>query len=239
MGGTAERDDAATAQAACFGGLADGAGDALVALIGPAISGGVVVDVGCGAGLLADRMARAGYEVRGGDSSAEMVALARQRVPQGRFIRGSIFEIDLPPSRAICAVGEVVNAQVEARDDAALDGFFRRAHAALERGGILLFDAAAPGRAATGARGFAEGPGWAVGTSSVEAGEGTMVRTTTLFVEAADGTWRRREARRTLSLWPRERIVELLRAAGFTVQAGGSYGKLALPPGLVRYTAQK
>ena len=222
----------------CFGSLAEGAADALIALIGPAISGGIVVDAACGSGLLAERVARFGYEVRGADIAPEMIALARARLPRGRFIRASLFDVDLPQARAICAVGEAINMQVAPGEEAALIHFFGRAHASLERGGILLIDVAAPGRAAAGARGFAEGAGWSVGSVARESGD-SMTRTTTLFTQGADGAWQRRETAETLSLWPRERIVELLRQAGFTVQAGYSYGRLTLPPGLIRYTAQK
>ncbi|WCT73980.1 class I SAM-dependent methyltransferase [Sphingomonas naphthae] len=231
-------DDPVQVQANVFGGFAEGAAEALLGLLGPSLSKGVVVDVACGAGLLAERIAAAGYDVRGGDLSSDMVNLARQRVPAGRFLRASIFNVDLPPARAIVAVGEVVNRQCEPRDEAALDRFVRRAHAALERGGILLFDAAAPGRAQSGARGFAEGPGWAAGTVSHEPGDETMTRTTTLFTASGDG-WHRHEQEDRLSLWPREAVAEILQDAGFTVEAGNSYGRLALPPGLIRYTAQK
>ncbi len=34
-------------------------------------------------------------------------------------------------------------------------------------------------------------------------------------------------------------LIDLLRAAGFTVEAGDRFGALRLPPGLIRYTAQK
>jgi SAM-dependent methyltransferase len=231
-------DDATQAQAAAYGGLAAAAADALIDLIGPAISGAVAVDAACGAGLLAERLAHAGYAVRGADPSAELVAEARRRVPGGRFVRASLLALDLPPCRAICAIGEAINAQVAPGDEAGLSRFVARAHAALERGGILLIDVAAPGRGAAGAPGFAEGAGWAAGTI-VRKQDDRLIRSTTVFAEGPPGTWRREQAEETLSLWPREHVEALLRAEGFTVQAGGSYGALALPPGLVRYTAQK
>ncbi len=228
-------DDPAVAHAACADALAAGVAEALLALIGPAIGPALVVDAACGGGLLAERLAAAGYAVQGGDPSAELVAMARLRVGEGRFLRATLATVDLPPARAIVATGEAIGRQVAPRDRAMLAAFVARAHAALERGGILLLDAGAPGR--TGG-GFVTGRGWAAGSESRLADPATLERTTTLFLDAGTG-WQRHHLRETLSLWPPAEMIDLLRTAGFTVEAGDRHGALRLPPGLIRYTAQK
>ena len=47
------------------------------------IKSGLVVDLGCGSGVLAERLIRAGYVVLGVDMSKAMLRLARKRAPRG------------------------------------------------------------------------------------------------------------------------------------------------------------
>jgi 2-polyprenyl-3-methyl-5-hydroxy-6-metoxy-1,4-benzoquinol methylase len=70
------------------------------------ISNGLVVDLGCGSGVLAERLTRAGYDVLGIDMSEAMLQLARKRAPMARFEQGSLFQSRLPRCVAVCAVGE-------------------------------------------------------------------------------------------------------------------------------------
>src|SRR5262249_29994188 len=108
---------------------------------------GLVVDLGCGSGILAAALADAGLDVLGIDLSAEMLALARRRAPPARFQAGSLLSAELPPCVAVTAVGECVNYLFDASNsDKALLELFQRVHAALAPGGAFLFDAAGPGR---------------------------------------------------------------------------------------------
>jgi SAM-dependent methyltransferase len=71
--------------------------------------GGLVIDLGCGSGILSREVADAGYDVLGIDISPAMIDLARRRVPYGDFRVGSVLTGDLPPCIAVAAVGEVIN----------------------------------------------------------------------------------------------------------------------------------
>ena len=87
----AYRDDLAFIHDAGFGGMARAAGPVLVnALRKRGFDGGLVVDLGCGSGILSQAMAEAGYDVLGIDISPAMIALARERVPTGTFRVGSL-----------------------------------------------------------------------------------------------------------------------------------------------------
>ncbi len=68
---------------------------------------GLVIDLGCGSGILSHAIYQAGYDVLGVDISEAMIAIARQRVPRGEFRVESLLTAKLPPSVAIAAVGEV------------------------------------------------------------------------------------------------------------------------------------
>src|ERR1700679_2045047 len=103
----AYRDDLAYIHDAGFGGYAQAAAPVLVdKLHRSGIMYGLVIDLGCGSGILSQAMFRAGYDVLGIDISPSMIALARSRVPQGQFRVGSLLTAEFPRSVAIAAVGE-------------------------------------------------------------------------------------------------------------------------------------
>src|SRR5262249_21158349 len=91
------------------------------------VTEGLVVDLGCGSGLCARALSRAGYSVAGIDISAAMLKMARKRVPEARFHQGSFLEVDLPPCAAITAIGEIFNYLFDATNGLqALVRFFGR-----------------------------------------------------------------------------------------------------------------
>src|SRR5271169_3577488 len=98
----AYRDDLAYIHDAGFGGVARAAAPVLLyALRHQRILGGLVVDLGCGSGLLARAVCDAGYDVLGIDISEAMAALARNRVPHGQFRVESLLTAQLPPCVAV------------------------------------------------------------------------------------------------------------------------------------------
>jgi SAM-dependent methyltransferase len=54
---------------------------------------GVALDAACGTGRLSQVLAARGHRVVGVDSSAEMLALARERVPAGSFLLGDLLRL--------------------------------------------------------------------------------------------------------------------------------------------------
>lgn len=66
--------------------------DTFVALLPPE---GSILDLGCGPGIVADRLA-ARFDVLGIDISERQIALARQAVLQGRFVVADMTSVDLP-----------------------------------------------------------------------------------------------------------------------------------------------
>ena len=52
-----------------------------------------VLDVGCGAGPLTRALVDAGFDATGLDTSAELLKLARARVPQAHFIQASVYDL--------------------------------------------------------------------------------------------------------------------------------------------------
>ncbi|HBL12401.1 MAG TPA: class I SAM-dependent methyltransferase, partial [Cyanobacteria bacterium UBA11162] len=70
---------------------------------------GLVVDLGCGSGLLAQELVKAGYHVLGIDISESMIAIARARVPNAEFRIASLFKTNIPPCNAVISIGECFN----------------------------------------------------------------------------------------------------------------------------------
>ncbi|HKG02321.1 MAG TPA: class I SAM-dependent methyltransferase [Conexibacter sp.] len=216
-----------------FGGWAREAAPFVLARLREAgIEDGLVVDLGCGSGIWAAELLGAGYEVLGVDASDEMLELARRRAPGAELRQGSLHEVGLPPCAAITAIGECVNYG----GPPTLELLFRHVHAALEPDGLLVFDAAAPGREPElRRRARHEGDGWVMRLEVSENREGrTLMRRISLV---RDG--RTSEEVHVLRLYERDEVVEWLETGGFDVTCHPSYGAARRLPGVHVYVATR
>ena len=231
----AYREDLAFIHDLGFGDMAVAAADALLPLLaGAGFAGGTVVDLGCGSGILAERMVDAGFDVLGVDISPAMIELAQQRVPSAAFTCESWLRAELPPCVAVAAVGECFNYRFD-------PGLFRRVHGALAPGGVLLFDAAGPGRVpGTGPlRTFVDGGDWTVLMTAEEDPEArSLVRRITSFRSLGE-LYRRDDEIHELELHSPGELLEELSEAGFEARVLSAYGRLTLPPGLAGFLAQR
>ncbi|MFG1818449.1 class I SAM-dependent methyltransferase [Kribbella sp. NPDC049174] len=78
----------------------------------PAVEGLRVVDLGCGEGRLAVRLASGGAEVVAVDASEQMLAAA-SRHPRVRYVRADLAEFDLPPESVELVVSSLALHYVE------------------------------------------------------------------------------------------------------------------------------
>lgn len=196
------------------------------------IEDGLVVDLGCGSGIWAADLLDAGYDVYGVDASTEMLALARGRAPAAQLVRGSLHEAALPPCAAVTAIGECVNYG----GPPSLEPFLRHVHAALEPGGLLVFDAAGPGREPDVRRRIRqEGEGWVM---RVEAHEDRAARTLTRRITLVrDG--RSSEELHVLRLYEPDELLDWLESSGFEATSHRSYGAARGLPGVHVYVARR
>ncbi|CAA9459190.1 MAG: hypothetical protein AVDCRST_MAG25-590 [uncultured Rubrobacteraceae bacterium] len=241
MSSGAYREDLAYVHDAGFLGLAENAAPVLLEELRRGGPGrGLVVDLCCGSGPLSRELSDAGYDVLGVDVSGAMVRMAMERVPEGRFVEGSVFALDLPPCVAVAAVGECINYLFdEGNTRGALEGLLRRIHEALRPGGVLLFDFAGPGRAPGPTKSHAEGDGWAVlATAEEDPEQGILTRRITTFRKVGEAYRRDEEVHRLRILDPKP-MIEELRGLGFRVRVLEGYGGLRFPPGLVGLLARK
>jgi 2-polyprenyl-3-methyl-5-hydroxy-6-metoxy-1,4-benzoquinol methylase len=94
--------------------------------------GGVVVDLGCGNGYLAGRLARLGYDVTGTDAAIDGIEQARRAHPAARFVLGSVYDdLELPRADTVISC-EVIEHLYHPRKLLTL------AHNVLKPGGALI-----------------------------------------------------------------------------------------------------
>lgn len=202
------------------------------------IRGGRIVEFGCGGGTIAAHLAGRGYDVLGIDQSPAMVRIARANAPGATFKAGSLATAKIPRCAAIVAIGEVVsyitevppkaNATTKARrHEEGLRQFFRRAAAALEPRGLLIFDfmESAEGRTYE-ARGRA-GEDWAIVMRSTASGR-ILTRDMTIFRKIGREYRRSREIH-DVRLYRRQEMAAALRRTGFTaLSMRRSFGRVRL-----------
>jgi SAM-dependent methyltransferase len=234
-------DDLAYIHDTGFGDLARNAAPILVeALRRRGIGDGLVVDLGCGSGLLARGLSESGFDVLGIDISAPMIALARERVPKGRFVVGSLLRAELPSCVAVAAVGEGFNYLFDrANTKHGLSRLFRRIYEALNPKGLLLFDVAEPGRVPGGGprRTYVEGEDWvALVTAEEDRRRGLLTRRITSFRRVGE-LYRRDLETHRLRLLRRSELASELRGLGFRVRFLSGYGPSQFAPGHVGFLA--
>jgi SAM-dependent methyltransferase len=206
------------------------------------IRDGLVVDLGCGSGLLARKLIDAGYSAFGIDISGAMVKIARRRVPEAEFRIGSLFGVGIPPCVAVTAVSEVLNYLFDAENEERGPGrLFRRVHDALAPGGLFVFDVLSPGQEPPGdrKRSFRVGEDWAVLSELEEdAGRGTMERRIVSFRKVGSH-YRRNEEVHRVRLYEPPQLFAALEKAGFLVRTMRSYGDFSLEEGHTAFVARK
>jgi SAM-dependent methyltransferase len=198
---------------------------------------GLVVEFGCGSGILAQHLVENGYDVLGIDASPAMIRIARANVPDARFKVGTLSSARIPRCRAIVAIGEVVSYIVDKRPSAS--AFFARAARALEPGGLLLFDFIESADGRTYASKSRAGADWAVAMRA-EADRRRRVLTRHIITFRKIGSeYRRAEEIHQVWIYTRAEIRSALRRAGFSVTMRRSLGGVKLIRGNVLVIARK
>jgi SAM-dependent methyltransferase len=241
MNDLADGDDLAYIHDAGFGAFAEGCAPGLLELLGKTgHSSGLVVDLGCGSGLWARRLVDAGYAVQGVDLSSGMIALAKQRVPEGTFEVASFADFQIPACIAVTAIGEVLGYELGGTDSrAALAPLFARVFAALQPGGLFAFDLGEIGLGKGRAPTFREGDDWAcLVRFEYDDAHDQHTRYITSFRRIGEHYRRTREVHR-VQLYRALDISGLLRLAGFRVRTVRRLGEFPLLPQRVGFVAIK
>ena len=120
--------DLAYVQAAAFGAFARGAASEIVRQLRCSSTQiRRVMDVGCGAGPLAEALIQAGFDVTGVDTSVELLELACANAPTAHFVHASAYHIQIGAHDAVVALGEPLTYHDDAANaDDVVSRFFQR-----------------------------------------------------------------------------------------------------------------
>lgn len=235
-----------------YNGFLDGAAPGVLSLLESyEVREGLVLDLGCGSGAWSQALLNAGYQTWGLDLSADMVSLARQMVPEGTFVEGSLYDVPLPPCQAATALGEVVTyLPVSATAPRTLSPLFHTIAAALAPGGVWIFDLIlAPQHPRevmaynTQKEGLWEGRPWQMNTTISEQPEAGLI---TRQIQMSLGTEATQDSPTTLSTethlvgtYSQAQIELWLEQRGFSVEVFESYGDMPLAPRRRAFCCQK
>src|SRR5688572_28978997 len=217
-----------------FGFHADACAPGILRLLEPIRDrGGLVLEVGCGSGLLTRHLVDAGHRVIATDASPAMVDLAEEYAKGAEDVRVLVLPDDpLPEADAVVSVGHVVN-YVGERDTV------ERAIVAVARavrpGGLFAIDVcdlewAALRQGAPGAGRI--GDDWAVAVEFSIPAPDRFVRHIVTFLRNDDGSWRRSDEHHENVLLDTTEIPDLVRPYGLEAAVGTSFGTETPPAGL-------
>jgi SAM-dependent methyltransferase len=228
------REDLAHAHHLGFGAHADLCAPGILRLLQPVLAGdGLVLELGCGSGLLTRYLVEAGHRVIATDASPAMLALARNYAPGAEAIEQlTLPGDDLPEADAVVSIGHVLSYLA---DEAAVWRGLRAAAGAVRPGGVLAVDVCDLewGRARQDAppRGWVSDD-WALITQFSTPTPACFVRQMAIFTRNDDGSWRRDDERHENVLIDTATIPQVLGAQGIEAVVRRSFGGEELPSGL-------
>jgi SAM-dependent methyltransferase len=232
------RDDLALVHHLGFGFHAGATAPGILALLEP-VRGGLVLELGCGSGLLTRYLVEAGHTVVATDASPAMLALARETA-RGAEVRHLVLPDDpLPQCDAVVSVGHVLSYLA---DEAAVERALAAATDALRPGGVLALDLCdlrygELRRDDPNSSRIAED--WAIVTRFSLPRPNLFVREIAAFLQGEDGAWRRDDERHENVLVDTALVPALLAKHEVQARLSESFGEEKLPDGLVAIVGRK
>lgn len=194
---------------------------------------GLVVELGCGSGLLTRHLLAAGHRVIATDASPAMLALAQDTVPDAtRLAQLTLPDDPIPAYDAIVAVGHPFS---YLPDEESIDRAFIAAADALRPGGLMAIDICDLewGTARRDAPNLGRATdNWAIVTQFSMPTPARFVRQMAIFVRNDNGSWRRDDERHENVLIDASRLPDLLTEHRVDAAITPSFGDETLPVGL-------
>jgi SAM-dependent methyltransferase len=196
--------------------------------------GGLVLEIGCGSGLLTRELIAAGHRVIATDASPAMLEIARDLVGVGaEDVRRLTLPRDpLPAVDAVVGVGHAIN---YLPDIDAIEQALVAIASAIRPGGLLAVDICDLewGRARQDSPNLGRsGSDWAIITEFSMPSPERFVRGITTFVPNGDGSWRRDFEHHENVLIDTSRLPALFNEHGIEAAVTSSFGDETLPAGL-------
>jgi SAM-dependent methyltransferase len=222
-----------------FSDLARGAAPYIIGQLKQAgFSNGLVVDLGCGSGVLAAELVRFGYRVLGVDRSKAMIELATQTAPEAEFVVSAIADFRIPRCAAVYAVGEALS-YLSDGSQVDLTPLFQQVFASLLPSGSFFFDVIEQGEPAMAYTSERSGEGWHVRAEiSEDQNVANITRRITSTRQIA-GIERQSFEVHQVQMFSRSELLLTLEEAGFEAKLDAGYGDVAAGPRRVVVTAVK
>lgn len=189
---------------------------------------GLVVDLGCGSGQWAEDIYNAGYKVCGVDISPAMIRIAKKRVPNAKFIRGSFLTAKLPKADAVTAMGEAINYLDSGKS---MIRVFRKVFDALRPGGLFIFDVYEPAKSKPDQFQIHSriDKDWAIYVVvNEDSAKNRLTRDITSFRQVGKN-YRRTQEIHELRLFKGTVVAKWLRSIGFKFKTSRGYGSYKFP----------
>jgi SAM-dependent methyltransferase len=223
-----------------FGFHADMCAPGILDHLGPVLArGGLVVELGCGSGLLTRHLIDAGHRVVATDASPAMLDLARQYVPEADLRLLVLPDDPIPAADAIVSTGHPLN---YLPDEAAVERALVSCAAALNPDGIIAIDLCDLewGEARIGAPAVSRiGEAWAIIILLSVPAPNRFDRQIATFLKNEDGSWRRDDEIHHNVLVDTSLIPPFLARHGVTARVLPAFGEEELPVGLRAVVGRK
>jgi SAM-dependent methyltransferase len=197
---------------------------------------GLVVDLGCGSGVLAAELLRFGYRVLGVDRSEAMIALARQAAPGAEFAVSAISGFRIPRCVAVCAIGEALSYLSDGKP-VDLKPLFQQVFASLLPSGAFFFDVIVQGGPAMTYTSEKSGAGWHVRAEISEDRNAANITRRITATRQVAGIERQSVEVHRVQTFSRAELRRTLAEAGFAAKLNAGYGSVAVGPRRVVVTA--
>jgi SAM-dependent methyltransferase len=202
--------------------------------------GGLVLELGCGTGLLTRHLIEAGHRVVATDASPAMLELARETAPGAESIEQLVLPDDpLPSCDAVVSVGHALS---YLPDEASVERALVAAATALRPEGVLAIDLCdlSWGEARRDEKSQGRvGDDWAIVARFSVPRPNLFIREMTTFLRDEDGTWRRDDERHENVLVDTSGVPALLARHRLDVRVSKSFGDETLPVGLVAIVGRR
>jgi SAM-dependent methyltransferase len=224
-----------------YGFHADACAPGILALLEPVRArGGLVLELGCGSGLLTRHLIEAGHRVVATDASPAMLELARETAHAAESIEQLVLPDDsLPSCDAVVSVGHVLS---YLPDEASVERALVAAATALRPEGVLAIDLCdlSWGEARRDEKSQGRvGDDWAIVARFRVPRPNLFIREMTTFLRDEDGTWRRDDERHENVLVDTSALPALLTRHGLEARVSTSFGDETLPVGLVTIVGRR
>jgi len=235
------RDDLALVHHLGFGFHADMCAPGILRLLEPVLDrNGLVLELGCGSGLLTKYLVDAGHQVIATDASEPMLALARETAPGAEDIRVLVMPDDpMPACDAVVSIGHPVS---YLSDESSVLRALTNAADALNPGGVYAIDiedlrwAEVRKHAPPSGR---VGEDWAIVLDYENPTPDRFARKMACFLRNDDGTWRRDDETHWNTLIDTSKVPALLAEHGVEAECRPAFGDERFPDGLVAIVGTK